>query len=166
MSTVVDIGVIRAMRMLELPLEAHEAMENWGRWQRSDNQMSRRSGIEGKNYRSNRCEHCFELPDPCDVCKYLKGAGLPVDIQLALRVERAITYGRVVGRRVEAGMPERDVTILLAHFRGFRNRAGEWQASNPKVLCRQLGIQVAEYESRVAKLVQMIWNRMKQRIAA
>lgn len=166
MSGVVDIGVIRAMKMLQLPLEAHEAMENWGRWQRSDSLASRKSGIEGKWFRTNRCPACFELEDPCDVCKYIKGAGEMIDVAQALRVERAISRGEMVGNSFRPGMPEKDVALLLAHFRGFRNKGGEWQASNPKVICRQLAIPVAEYENRVAKLIQMTWNRMKrQKIA-
>lgn len=162
MGVVGDVGVIRELGTLSVPMEAHEALEMWGRWQRSEGVAQRKSGLEGKNYRANRCPECYENDDPCDVCRYAKLGGVPVDLKLALAVERAISRGVMRGNRYAAGMSDRDVTILLAHFRGYRDEIGDWRQSNPKWLCRKVGIRPAEYENTVAKLVQMTWNRMKQ----
>ncbi|WP_143330186.1 hypothetical protein [Chromobacterium haemolyticum] len=162
MSAMIDLGVLRALAMLKVPVEAHEMMENWGRWQRSGTGLaSRRSGIEGRNYRSNRCEICFEKTNPCDLCRYTKSSGSMIDERAALLVERAI-HGRLVGNSVIAGFSDRDVALLLGHFRGIRGTSGEWRPSNTKALCRQLGINVSEYENTVSKLIQMTWNRVKQ----
>lgn len=163
MGEICDVGVVRAMTLLQVPLEAKELLENWGRWQRAGSGFPRRSsGLEGRWFRRERCPECYESKNPCDICRYQTVRSVAVDETKAMMVERALKGHMIGGNRAVGGFRKRDITILLSHFRGFRNRHGEWQFSNPKVLCRQLGINVAEYENTVSKLIQMTWNRVKQ----
>lgn len=149
--------------------ESVEALEMWGKWQRQGIGNGKSPGLEG-NFRSNRCVICYENDDPCDTCKYLKFGAELIDLRLAMAVEKAITYGTMKasmggGRaRVTNGSTDKEQALLLAHYRGIRGRDGKFMTSNPKILCRQLALNLNDYETLVARATQAVWNRAKKRL--
>ena len=151
-------------------LEAVEALEMWGRWQRQTEAKHRSPGLEGK-FRSNRCSLCYEQEEPCDACKNSYQSAGQIDLKLVMAVERAISYGTMRtslggGRnRITNGCSDKEQTILLAHYRGLRSQEGGWMPSNPRALCRKIGVNINEYEPIVARLTQQVWNRAKKRLA-
>lgn len=134
--------------------EPVEALDHWGRWLRQrDSRPGRSQGIEGR-FRSNRCPACYELPDPCTRCRAVAASlSVAVDPNLAMKVERAV---------VKAFPTEREQAVLLAHYRGVRKPDGRYIDSNPKIVCRQMGIPIREYESLIARLSSSVWRTMNQ----
>lgn len=159
-----DVTVVRLAG-----IEAVEALMMWGRWLRQGSGLGKSPGLEGK-FRSNRCTICYEQEDPCDACKRSAVSGGLIDERLAMAVERSVTYGTMRisaggGRnRITNGCTDKEQALLIAHYRGIRGKDGGWMASDPRILCRQLGLRPAEYEQTVAKVTQQVWNRAKKRI--
>ncbi|TDR80007.1 hypothetical protein [Paludibacterium purpuratum] len=165
MMNLADLSVVRMAGV-----DAVEALEMWGRWQRLGATRGRAQGVEGR-FRSQRCEQCYEALEPCLACRSAGASSAPLDERLALAVEAAITYGAMKvslggGRqRITDGCNSKEQALLLAHYRGFRGQDGHYRDSHPRVVCRQLGLAIADYDAQVARLTMAVWNRAKKRIS-
>ncbi|MBV8048993.1 MAG: hypothetical protein JO171_17725 [Paludibacterium sp.] len=165
MMNLADLTVVRMAG-----IEAVEALEMWGRWQRQGVSRGRAQGIEGR-FRSQRCELCYEAEEPCSACRVSGASATPLDERLVLAVEAAMTYGAMKvslggGRqRITDGCNAREQALLLAHYRGFRGQDGRYHDSHPRVICRQLGLPFQDYDAQVARATLSVWNRAKRRIS-
>lgn len=150
-------------------LEAVEALEMWGRWQRAGHHAGQARGAEGR-FRRQRCEACYELPEPCAACRAGGHTAPLLDEGVVLAVEAAITYGSMRvslggGRcRLTDGCTDKEQALLIAHYRGVRGQDGRYFSSHPRVVCRKLGIAFSDYDACVARLTLSVWNRAKRRI--